>query len=140
MHPDHLSREGTATPLTPGRSIEYEVPDMYGRPWAQIWEQYWERGMKKPEEDDLFDFNNGSRHERGHSTCRQHPSPRRAVHGGISGVGAASASAQPAPAKRLLDRRGAMGGRDRLRRIDTLVYTGFGQEPTWTAAATSPPK
>lgn len=47
---------GTATPLTPGRVIEYEVPDMFGRPWAHIWEKYWERGMKRPDEDDLFDF------------------------------------------------------------------------------------
>jgi hypothetical protein len=50
--------EGTATPLTPGRTFEYEVPDMYGRPWAQIWEKYWERDMKKPDEEDLFDFGN----------------------------------------------------------------------------------
>ena len=49
--------EGTATPLTPGRKFDYEVPDMYGRPWAHIWEQYWERGMEKPDADDLFNFN-----------------------------------------------------------------------------------
>jgi hypothetical protein len=48
--------EGTATPLTPGRVFEFEVPDMYGRPWAQIWEKYWERDMKKSEEADPFDF------------------------------------------------------------------------------------
>jgi hypothetical protein len=47
---------GAATPLTPGRVIQFEVPDMYGRPWAQIWEKYWEQGMKKPDEADLFDF------------------------------------------------------------------------------------
>jgi len=47
---------GTATPVVPGRVIEYEQPDMYGRPWARIWEKYWEQGMKKPAEDDLFDF------------------------------------------------------------------------------------
>jgi len=49
--------EGTATPLTPGRKFEFEVPDMYGRPWAHIWEQYWERGMEKSDADDLFNFN-----------------------------------------------------------------------------------
>jgi hypothetical protein len=49
--------EGTATPLTPGRKFEFEVPDLYGRPWAHIWEQYWEQGMEKPDDDDLFDFN-----------------------------------------------------------------------------------
>jgi hypothetical protein len=49
--------EGTATPLTPGRKFEFEVPDIYGRPWAHIWEQYWEGGMEKPDADDLFNFN-----------------------------------------------------------------------------------
>jgi hypothetical protein len=49
--------EGTATPLTPGRKFEFDVPDLYGRPWAHIWEQYWEQGMQKPDNDDLFDFN-----------------------------------------------------------------------------------
>lgn len=48
--------EGTATPVTPGRVIEYEVPDMYGRPWAHIWRKYWERDMQSPSEDDLFSF------------------------------------------------------------------------------------
>jgi hypothetical protein len=48
--------EGTATPVTPGRVLEYEVPDMFGRPWAHLWEKYWEQGMERPEEDDLFRF------------------------------------------------------------------------------------
>jgi hypothetical protein len=52
---------GTATPLAPGRVIEFEVPDMYGRPWAQIWQKYWEQGMKKPDEEDLFDFSKETR-------------------------------------------------------------------------------
>jgi hypothetical protein len=47
---------GRATPVSPGDVIEYEVPDMYGRPWAHIWEQYHEQGMQKPEEDDIFSF------------------------------------------------------------------------------------
>jgi hypothetical protein len=39
------------------------------------------------------------------------------------------AFAQQSPAARLLDQVAtAMGGRDRLLRIDTLVYTGFGQD------------
>ena len=29
---------------------------MYGRPWAQIWEKYWEQGMERPEGDDIFNF------------------------------------------------------------------------------------
>ena len=40
--------------------IEYEMPDMYGRPWATIWEEHFEQGMSKPEDtsEDLFDFSN----------------------------------------------------------------------------------
>jgi len=48
--------DGTATPVSPGTVIQYEVPDMYGRPWAQIWEKYWEQGMERPVDEDLFDF------------------------------------------------------------------------------------
>ena len=47
-----------ATPVSPGQVIEYEVPDMYGRPWAHIWEKYWEQGMEKPETEDIFSFEN----------------------------------------------------------------------------------
>jgi hypothetical protein len=31
--------------------IELEVPDMFGRPWAQTWEKYYEQGMKDPQRD-----------------------------------------------------------------------------------------
>jgi len=48
--------KGHSTPLTPGAKFEYEVPDMFGRPWAQLWEQYFEEGMKRPEQTDIFDF------------------------------------------------------------------------------------
>jgi len=48
---------GRATPLTPGATYEAEVLDMFGRPWAHIWEKYWETGMKRPEEGEgLFGF------------------------------------------------------------------------------------
>jgi hypothetical protein len=37
--------------------VEFEMPDWYGRPWAAIWERYFEEGMSKPEEaGDLFSF------------------------------------------------------------------------------------
>jgi hypothetical protein len=36
--------------------IEYAVPDMYGRPWAAIWQRYHEHGMQQPENDDIFSF------------------------------------------------------------------------------------
>ena len=48
--------EGASTPITPGTKFEFEVPDMYGRPWAHIWEQYWEEGMERPQEEDVFSF------------------------------------------------------------------------------------
>ncbi len=49
--------EGTSSPITPGATFEFEVPDMYGRPWAQIWERYWEEGMQRPDDDDdIFSF------------------------------------------------------------------------------------
>ncbi len=48
---------GLATPVAPGTVLEFEVPDMYGRPWAQIWEKYWEDGMQRPAADeDIFSF------------------------------------------------------------------------------------
>jgi hypothetical protein len=31
---------------------------MFGRPWAQVWEQYFEQGMERPTPDEaLFEFN-----------------------------------------------------------------------------------
>ena len=47
---------GRATPVAPPNVIPYEVLDMYNRPWAQIWEKYWENGMSRPEPEDIFDF------------------------------------------------------------------------------------
>jgi hypothetical protein len=48
--------DGFTTPIPPGTTIEYTVPDMYGRPWAQIWERYHEAGMERPEKPALFGF------------------------------------------------------------------------------------
>lgn len=48
---------GIATSVRAGEVIEYRVPDMFDRPWARIWERYFEQGMSRPaEEEDLFDF------------------------------------------------------------------------------------
>jgi hypothetical protein len=43
--------DGFATQIAPGEVIEFEVPDMFGRPWAHIWEQYFEQNMEKPKEE-----------------------------------------------------------------------------------------
>lgn len=51
---------GDAAPKSPGDTFEYTLPDTYGRPWAQIWEQYHEQGMQRPPEKDLFSFPGGT--------------------------------------------------------------------------------
>ena len=51
---------GRATALVPGTEISYRVEDLYGRPWAAVWEEYFEQGMQKPEREDLFDFSRES--------------------------------------------------------------------------------
>ena len=48
--------KGVATPVAPPNVIQYDVLDMYARPWAQVWEKYWERGMERPEGKDIFEF------------------------------------------------------------------------------------
>jgi hypothetical protein len=48
--------KGKATPVAPGQTIEYTIPDMYGRPWARMWEEYSEKGMEKPQSEDIFNF------------------------------------------------------------------------------------
>src|SRR6185369_3008187 len=65
----------------------------------------------------------------------------------IVGSFSAPVLAQQAPAARLLEQVvTAMGGRERLQRIDTLVYTGFGQDAYMdgggnvTAEPDAPPK
>ena len=47
---------GRPQPLSPGVTIDYTVPDIYGRPWAQIWEQYFEQGMDRPADESIFKF------------------------------------------------------------------------------------
>ena len=48
--------DGRGTPVAAGTVIEYRVEDLFGRPWAAIWERYFEAGMQRPEEDDVFSF------------------------------------------------------------------------------------
>jgi hypothetical protein len=48
--------DGRPEPRTPGTTIEYTVPDMYGRPWARIWERHFEDGMQRPAEASIFEF------------------------------------------------------------------------------------
>ena len=41
--------------ISPGATFQYEVLDMFGRPWAKLWERH-EQNMEKPVNEDLFDF------------------------------------------------------------------------------------
>ena len=54
--PAQFPVKGVATPATPGDTVQFELPDMYGRPWAKLWEEHFERDMQKPKGADLFDF------------------------------------------------------------------------------------
>ena len=45
-----------ARPVVAGTVIPYKVPDMFGRPWAKIWEEYHEKGMQRPPEKELITF------------------------------------------------------------------------------------
>jgi hypothetical protein len=48
--------DGRGTPVAPGTVIPYKVESLYGRPWARIWVEYFEQGMQRPDDEDLFDF------------------------------------------------------------------------------------
>ncbi|MDQ2639945.1 MAG: hypothetical protein M3Y79_05135 [Pseudomonadota bacterium] len=51
--------DNRSTPTSPGQKIEYVVPDIYNRPWAKMWEERYEKGMKNPakeEQEALFRF------------------------------------------------------------------------------------
>jgi len=48
--------EGRPKPRTPGATLEYVVPDLYGRPWADQWERYLEKDMKRPAQGPDFEF------------------------------------------------------------------------------------
>jgi hypothetical protein len=49
--------DGRGTQVPPGTTIEYKVRDLFDRPWARIWEEYFEKDMKRPAESgDLGGF------------------------------------------------------------------------------------
>lgn len=49
--------EGRGVPQSPGTVIEFEVEDLFDRPWAHIWEKYFEQDMQRPEDDEsIFSF------------------------------------------------------------------------------------
>jgi hypothetical protein len=48
--------EGRGIPINPGTVIQYKVEDMYGRPWAAVWEEWFEQDMQRPQGEKLFGF------------------------------------------------------------------------------------
>ena len=48
--------DGRATPVAPGTVFQYKVPDMFGRPWAVIWQENFEQNMERPAAEDIFNF------------------------------------------------------------------------------------
>ncbi len=48
---------GRLQPVPAGTVIQYRIPDWYDRPWARVWEEYFEDGMQRPDnQEDIFDF------------------------------------------------------------------------------------
>ena len=43
--------DGYATQVAPGQVIPYRVPDMLDRPWAKIWDEFFEKNMDRPKVD-----------------------------------------------------------------------------------------
>lgn len=35
----------------PGQVIDFEVPDMFNRPWAHSWAEHFQQDMEKPSEE-----------------------------------------------------------------------------------------
>lgn len=55
--PNIFPVKGVPMAVAPGETIQYEALDMFQRPWAQLWEKYFEQGMQKPSKDEaIFDF------------------------------------------------------------------------------------
>ena len=49
--------DGHTTTFSPGAEIQYRIPDMYGRPWGDIWERAFEQNMEKGSTGpDIFSF------------------------------------------------------------------------------------
>jgi len=43
--------DGRARSVVAGTVIPYKVPNIYDRPWARLWEEHHEKGMKRPDRE-----------------------------------------------------------------------------------------
>jgi hypothetical protein len=51
-----LGTDGRGAYVNAGQTVPYTVEDLYDRPWARAWEQYFEGGDKRTPENDMFNF------------------------------------------------------------------------------------
>jgi hypothetical protein len=51
-----VGKDGRGTRVANGTTIQYKAYDLYDRPWARIWEEYFEKDMKRPKEADPADI------------------------------------------------------------------------------------
>jgi hypothetical protein len=56
--PNIFPVKGVPMAVAPGETIQYEALDMFQRPWAQLWEKYFEQGMTRPQSEGkgIFEF------------------------------------------------------------------------------------
>jgi hypothetical protein len=52
----YLGDDGRGAYVNPGQTIPYTVEDLFDRPWARVWERYFESGEERRPEDDPFTF------------------------------------------------------------------------------------
>jgi hypothetical protein len=48
--------DGLSTPVAPGQTFEFTQPNIFDRPWAEIWERFHEQDMQRPDDGDIFNF------------------------------------------------------------------------------------
>ncbi|MFO7325410.1 MAG: hypothetical protein DIU62_006820 [Pseudomonadota bacterium] len=58
--PTLLPVEGRQKPVSAGEVVSYEMPDLFERPWARLWEEHFEQHMQRPSGGDLFSLEDRS--------------------------------------------------------------------------------
>jgi hypothetical protein len=51
-----LDKDGRGRYVNAGQTVPYTVEDLYDRPWARVWERYFEGGVRRSPEADVFTF------------------------------------------------------------------------------------
>lgn len=58
--PTLLPVEGRQAPVSAGQVVTYEMPDLFDRPWARMWEKYFEQHMERPKDEEVLRLETGS--------------------------------------------------------------------------------